>query len=64
MVTPRSPDYIVKALDKSNDQRKGRIGAAWLNEDGSISISLDPFVVIDASLTINLFPKDTPGAKK
>ena len=37
---------------------KGYIGAAWKNDDGRISIVLDPFVQINGSpdLVISLFP--------
>lgn len=45
---PRQPDYSVNCLNKQNEV-KGKIGAAWLNEDDSIRIVLDPFVVLPAS---------------
>jgi hypothetical protein len=32
---------------KLNDGTSGTIGAGWLNEDGSISIQLNPCVVLD-----------------
>lgn len=53
----RQPDYRVGCLDKS-DERKGNIGAAWLNTDGTIAIVLDPFVVIQGGKDrlITLFP--------
>lgn len=56
----RSPDFVVKLLDKTTEKR-GRIGAAWTNEDASISISLDPFVVLPKypnELVITLFPNE------
>lgn len=59
----RQPDYKVGCLDKT-DNRKGNVGAAWLNEDGTISMVFDPFVVIQGGRDrlITLFPnqKDTP----
>lgn len=45
---PRQPDYTVNCLNKQNEA-KGKIGAAWTNEDGSIRIVLDPFVVLPPS---------------
>jgi hypothetical protein len=39
----RKPDYN---LWMASDQGKGRVGAAWSNEDGSISITLDPYVIL------------------
>ena len=55
----RTPDYNVKVLDKATNE-KGRIGAGWINEDGSISIVLNTFVVITSSpnLVITLFSND------
>lgn len=54
----RTPDFDVKAL-KKNTNEKARIGAAWANEDGSVSIVLDAFVVVPSSpdLIITLFPR-------
>jgi hypothetical protein len=53
----RKPDFWVKALDKDTNE-KAKIGAAWQNNDGSVSIDLNPFVVLAArkSLVITLFP--------
>lgn len=53
----RKPDYRVSALNKATSV-KGSVGAAWLNEDGTISIVLDPFIVLNDSpnLLITLFP--------
>lgn len=55
---PRPPDYNVSALNKKTDM-KGVIGAAWKNQDGTIRIKLNPFLVIDTSrhdLVVTLFP--------
>lgn len=56
----RKPDYNVSALDKATD-RRGKIGVAWKQDDGSIQVKLDAFVVLDArqhDLLIALFPMD------
>jgi hypothetical protein len=57
----RRPDYNLKVMDKFNDF-KGRIGAGWQEEDGSISIALDPLVVLSerSGLVIKLFPNNYP----
>ena len=59
----RKPDFVLKARRvKSSraDNGKGRIGVAWLNDNGSISIDLDPFIVLSSveELQITLFPND------
>lgn len=53
----RAPDFDVKALRKDTDE-KARIGAGWINKDGSISIVLDSFVVLQShpKLIITCFP--------
>jgi len=53
----RKPDYRVGALDKETDA-KSNVGAAWLNEDGTISLILDAFIVIHGGKArlITLFP--------
>jgi len=55
----RTPDYNVKFLDKKTGE-SGRIGAAWDNEDGSITLVLNSKVVLkqDKDEVITLFPKD------
>lgn len=37
----RKPDYNVHALNKRTEER-ARIGAAWINPDGSIRVVLTP----------------------
>lgn len=56
---PKSPDYKVGCLNKVTGE-KGNIGAAWLNNDGTINIVLNNLVVVQASkdLVITLFPKN------
>ncbi len=53
----RKPDYNVSVLNKATEQR-GPVGVGWLNEDGSISISLNMCVILrsDPDLVINVFP--------
>jgi len=52
-----TPTHILSAFNKSN-QSRGRIGAGWLQPDGSISISLNPCVTIaqHEDIVIKLFP--------
>lgn len=42
----RKPDFQLSAKLKINQDAKGRVGAAWEQEDGSIQIKLDPFVCL------------------
>lgn len=60
----RAPDYIVKAMRKDLDW-KGKVGAAWRNEDGTISIAINAFTVIesDPELVVTLFPFEPKGGK-
>lgn len=64
MSDARKPDYRLKALNKDTDERN-TIGAAWLNADGSISISLEAFIVLQASphLVLTLFTIDDTKKK-
>lgn len=56
----KKPDYSIGALDKTRDVRQPKIGAAWKNADGSISLRIDPFVVLQGGpqLLVTLFPED------
>ena len=58
-MSTRSPDYDLTFLDKTTSE-KGRIGAGWDNDDGSISIVLNPCVVIQSrkDFNIRLFKRD------
>lgn len=51
------PTHKLKVLDKSTEQ-KGEVGAGWENEDGSITIQLNPCVILtpDKSKVLTLFP--------
>lgn len=53
----RKPDYDMSAMNKETDE-KARVGAAWANEDGTISVVLSPFIKLEVSknLVITLFP--------
>lgn len=54
----RTPDYKLKMMDKRTGVKSRKMGAAWINESGSITINLDPFVSIPASadIVLTLFP--------
>ena len=58
----RTPDFILKALNRRTEQRTGKIGCAWQNEDGSITIQLDmcTSLMADPDLLVTLFPNDRP----
>lgn len=55
--TGRKPDYWLKAMNKDTNEKR-KIGAAWNNVDGSISIDIDAFTLINSSpaLVLTLFP--------
>lgn len=55
----RKPDFLVKAMNKATSEKR-KIGAAWRNKDGSISIDIDAFTVLTSSpdLVVTLFPID------
>lgn len=57
MAKPRKPDYRLKAFDKTTE-RAAEVGAAWKNDTGSISIVLNPCVVLtaDSPYALTLFP--------
>lgn len=54
----RKPDYRLGAMNKSTDE-KASVGAAWINEDGTISVTLQMFVTLRANknLVLTLFPE-------
>lgn len=54
----RSPDFKVSAMRKESKQANTRVGAAWINEDGTISLKLDTFIVLEGSedLLVKLWP--------
>ena len=55
----RKPDYNLWAIIP-DETSKGKIGAAWINDDDSIFIKLNPFIVLSQieNPTIKLFPND------
>lgn len=57
----RKADFDLSVLNKATEER-GVIGGAWQNEDGSISIVLNPCVVLtsDKNLMIRLFKRNRP----
>lgn len=59
----RTPDYHLKALNTRTGERTGKVGAAWENDDGSVSIKLDMFVTLayDPDLLVTLFVNDRPS---
>lgn len=59
----RTPDYHLKALNTRTGERTGKVGAAWKNDDGSVSIKLDMFVTLmyDPDLLVTLFVNDRPS---
>lgn len=59
LAPPRKPDFYVRAKHKKSGEQS-LIGAAWQNPNGSISIKIDPFVVLQggADLLLTLFPRD------
>lgn len=62
VLKPRKPDYKLKVMDKTN-KNNGTIGVAWLNQDGSVSIRINPgtFLHYNPNLAITLFPNDSEG---
>ena len=63
MSKARPPDYRVKALDKTTDEGHS-VGGAWVNENGSITIVLDRYVVLPggSNTLITLFPVEKKSA--
>lgn len=56
-MTPKKPTHLLKVKERDGNH-KGTIGVGWLNNDGSISIALNPCTCIQWTddVTINLFP--------
>ena len=56
-MSSRPPTHILKVMQREG-KGKGRIGVGWLNDDGSMSLSLDPCVVLSwkDDVVINAFP--------
>lgn len=59
---PRKPDYVLKVKSEDRNCKDTTLaGVAWLNDDGSLSMRLNPAVVLSYSdgLLKTLFP-NTP----
>lgn len=52
-----TPTHVLKAFDKTNEART-EVGAGWLNPNGTISITLNPCVVLTRhpNIVYTLFP--------
>jgi len=46
-------------MNKATGEKSRNTGAAWVNADGSISIDIEPFVVLQGGkdLVLTLFPE-------
>lgn len=57
----RRPDYDVRLMNKDEHEHKNyHAGAAWINQDGTISIKLAPYIMIhanDKSCVMTLKPR-------
>lgn len=55
-----SPDYVLKALNKITGDKTGKIGVAWKNEDGTLTLALDMLINLssDKNIVLKLFPYD------
>ena len=53
----KSPTHVLKVKQRDG-KASGRVGVGWLNEDGSMTLSLDPCVVLSwkDDVMINAFP--------
>lgn len=60
----RKPDFRLKVFDKDTEE-SGEVGAGWRNDDGSISIRLNGWVVLSQrdlrNQLLTLFPEDGRG---
>lgn len=56
----RKPEFRLKAGLPDVSSRLTEVGAGWINDNGSISIVLNPFTVLDArtKITLILYPED------
>lgn len=61
----RAPDFRLRAFDKVAEKGHS-VGAGWLSEDGTVTIVLDPFVVLRTrkNFSFHLFPADDPNWAK
>lgn len=61
----KRPDFILKAVNK-NTEKRTRVGAAWVNPNRSISVKIDPFVVLQETdgFHFMLYPQDEANDKE
>ena len=54
-----TPDYRIGVLNKDTEERASNVGAGWLNADGSISVVINPYVVLPTGkqYVITMFPE-------
>jgi len=59
---PKRPTHTIKVKEKEGSAQ-GEVGRAWLNDDGSLSIQLNPGVVLswNDGLLITAFPRKSSG---
>lgn len=62
----RKPDYDLSLMDKKSGRKNPNAGGAWLNDDGSINIQVNPFINItdNPDMVITLFPRNAPPADR
>jgi hypothetical protein len=58
----RKPEYRLKAMNKVTGEKCRNAGAGWVNTDGSISVHVEPFIVLrgGSDLVLTLFPESKP----
>lgn len=63
-IMAKLPDYRIGVLNKATDERASNLGAGWLNADGTISVVLNPYVVLPTGkqYVITLFPVESSRA--
>lgn len=64
----KKPDLQLKAFNKTTGYGKSSqpVGAGWWNDNGTISIRLNPFITLTAAedLVLTLFPVINPKSPK
>ena len=62
----RKPDYRVGAMNKETDVKAYRVGGAWKNDNGTITVILDAFVIFPGGpdTLLTLFPNDDESMGK
>lgn len=55
----RKPTHRFKALNKETSET-ATLGAAWLNDDGTLTVKIDPFIVLTNAPghVLTLFPEE------